>query len=650
MSNAGVSGPRAGAPGVGSDSEARCRRVYDALPQAIALFDDEDRILHANPALLQLTGSVHGEVVGRRVAALWDAPTTERVLLSLARVRATGAPHETVVEAALGDSGRRSLRVQWIPLRDESGAVREVMAVVEDVTERFANDRRMEESEKRYRMLIENMDDVVFSLDGEGVFTFVSSGIAHYGFAPQDVLGQPFYKFMHVDDVAVHLAQWGQAEAGRRATVDVRVIDGTGKVRFVRGMARPILHGDKLVAVQGILTDMTQQREMEAQLRTAQKMEAVGRLAGGVAHDFNNLLMVISSYTELAMDSLPPGEPAREDLEEVRKASLRATGLTRQLLTFSRKQVLRPEVLDLNALVGGMEKMLRRLIGEDVQLAFAPGALLGATRADAGQLEQVLMNLAVNARDAMPHGGSLRIVTSNAEVDHEVASHHLGLRPGSWVKIAVTDTGTGMDEATLARIFEPFFTTKAAGKGTGLGLAMVYGIVAQSGGGVWVKSRPGQGTTFEIFLPRASGSRPEEPGDRFGGAEPRTPALAEGILLVEDDDAVRKLTQRMLVAAGHPVVCAASGAEALKLCADDRTDARLLVTDVVLPGLNGRELWERLEKLRPGLRVLYISGYTDEAISERAGLAGLEAGVEILCKPFTADVLARTVRAILDRE
>ena len=464
MSNAAGGDARAGAPGAGSESEGRFRRVYDALPQAIALFDERDRVVHVNPALLRLTGSVAGEVVGRRAAELWGARAIEVVLPALAKARATGVSHQTLVEAVHAETGRRSLRVQWIPLCGEGGDASEVMAVVEDVTEIFASERRLEESEKQYRMLVENMDDVVFTLDGEGVFTFVSSGIAHYGLAPQDVIGQPFTKFVHVDDIAAQLGRWGQAEAGRRATADVRVIDGTGKVRFVRGMARPVLSGDRLVAVQGIVTDMTQQRETEAQLRTAQKMEAVGRLAGGVAHDFNNLLMVIGSYTELAMDALPAGTPVREDLEEVRKAARRATGLTRQLLAFSRKQVLRPEVLDLNALVGGMEKMLQRLLGEDVQLVFAPGASLGATRADAGQLEQVLMNLAVNARDAMPKGGSLRIATSNEEVDHEIASHHLGLRPGSWVKITVTDTGSGMDEATLGRIFEPFFTTKAAGK------------------------------------------------------------------------------------------------------------------------------------------------------------------------------------------
>ncbi len=628
--------------------EGRFHRAYDALPHAIALFDQDHRIVCANPAVLRLTGQTES-VLGHRPDELWEPAIAELVLSPLAKVRATGAPFETFARVPISDIGPRAFRVRWVPLLDERGGVREVMAAVEDVTDAMERERRLAKSEEQYRMLVENLDDVVFALDGQGRFTFVSSAIARYGFAAEDLIGKSFEPFLHAEDLPGEQAKWGHAEAGRRSTTDVRIVDGTGKIRYVRGAARPILEGDTLVGVQGVLTDMTSQRETEAQLRTAQKMDAVGRLAGGVAHDFNNLLMVIASYTELALDSLSPEAPAREDLEEVRKAALRATGLTRQLLTFSRKQVLRPEVIDLNALIAGMEKMLRRLLGEDVQLAFSPGVSLGATRADAGQIEQVLMNLAVNARDAMPKGGSLRVVTSNAEVDHDYASRHLGLRPGSWVKIAVTDTGTGMDEATLARIFEPFFTTKAAGKGTGLGLAMVYGIVAQSGGVVWVQSTPGQGTTFEIFLPRASGGRAEVAGERTGGVESKRSVVAEGILLVEDDDAVRKLTHRMLVAAGHPVVCAASGAEALKLCADDRTDVRLLLTDVVLPGMNGRELWERLRKLRPDLRVLYISGYTDDAISERAGLEGLELGVEIVGKPFTADVLLRTVRAALDR-
>ncbi|MFO0592794.1 MAG: PAS domain-containing protein [Polyangiaceae bacterium] len=796
-----------------------CRRSLDALPQAVAVFDRDCRVVFMNRALRALTSALDDGVIGRRPDELWPDSVSRLMLPPLERVRSSRAPHESVAELALAGRGKRSFRVQWVPLTNDDGLVTEILASIVDVTARVASERRIErltrihrtiadaneaivrsanegalfqriceialglgglvgtailrwseerdslvtvasagligpqlarvvvsraqmsagerglavgqafaenrmivrdpyvpvpgspsdtkasacfplhcdgavigvlglaadegnyfddevlglfaglvqdvsygldhlarerrltESEERYRDLVENLDDVVFALDAAGRITFMSRSVAHYGFAAEDVLGLEFQRFLHIEEAPLADADW-QLMAGRnggRIVRDTRVIDGTGKVRHVRVNARPMAEGGRLVRVQGVITDMTQQHETEAQLRIAQKMDAVGRLAGGVAHDFNNLLMVIASYTELALDSLPAEAPARDDLEEVRKAALRATGLTRQLLAFSRKQVLRPEVLDLNALIGGMEKMLRRLLGEDIQLTFYPGASLGATKADAGQLEQVLMNLAVNARDAMPKGGALQITTSNAEIDHEKASRNLGLRPGSWVKVEVTDTGTGMDEATLGRIFEPFFTTKAAGKGTGLGLAMVYGIVTQSGGVVAVRSRPGEGATFEIFLPRAAGASKGVEDARGGPDASGKAGAAEGILLVEDDDSVRRLTQRMLIAAGYRVVCASSGAEAIQACADARMDVALLLTDVVMPGLNGRELCERLRALRPELRVLYMSGYTDDAIAERAGLDGLTLGVDIVSKPFSADVLQRTIRALLDR-
>jgi len=503
----------------------------------------------------------------------------------------------------------------------------------------LARARALRASEERYRSLVDNLDDVVYELDAEGRFTFVSRSVARYGFAPEDVVGQRFERFVLEQDMPLLQKNWADSKDGRRTLADVRALDARGKTRFIRGAARPLLEGGRFAGQQGILTDLTERHEIEEQLRTSQKMEAIGRLAGGVAHDFNNLLMVILSYTDFAMEALPAEDPVRADIDEARKASLRAVGLTRQLLAFSRKQVLRPEVLDLNALIGGLEKMLRRLLGEDVELTFVPGANLGAAKADAGQIEQVLLNLVVNARDAMPGGGRLTITTRNKDVDDEYASHHLGMTPGAYVTISVIDTGVGMDEATQRRIFEPFFTTKAAGKGTGLGLATVYGIVKQSGGHIWVSSEVGHGTKFEIFLPLESAAF---------GVEKRTVSLkpargTETVLLVEDEEAVRRLTQRILVAAGYKVLPAANGAEALQACASEaRID--LLVTDVVMPGMNGRDLWARLKNLRPALKVLYMSGYTDEVIADRGAL---EPGAPLVGKPFSSDVLLRHVRLAL---
>jgi signal transduction histidine kinase/ActR/RegA family two-component response regulator len=383
------------------------------------------------------------------------------------------------------------------------------------------------------------------------------------------------------------------------------------------------------------------EREREEQLRQSQKMEAVGRLAGGVAHDFNNLLTVITGYTEIALKRLPGDAPIRAFLEEARAAANRAAGLTHQLLAFSRKQVLQPKVLDLNDTVEQIDKMLRRLIGEDVELELRLDEGAGAVFADPGQVEQVLMNLAVNARDAMPHGGRLTIETAAAEVAEPSVEAGGTARPGAYIMVAVRDTGTGMDEATKARVFEPFFTTKEQGKGTGLGLSTVFGIVTQSEGFVRVESEPGQGTTIRVYLPRT----------RLGGGANGADADAavpsgEGatILLIEDEAAVRRLTRVALEGRGYRVLEAASADEALELAERNRGEVGLVISDVVMPGLSGPRLVARLRERVGPLRVLFISGYTDDAISHHGVL---DDGVALLSKPFTPDSLARKVHEVL---
>jgi nitrogen-specific signal transduction histidine kinase len=391
----------------------------------------------------------------------------------------------------------------------------------------------------------------------------------------------------------------------------------------------------------GTLSDITEQKSMQEQLLQAQKMESVGRLAGGVAHDFNNLLTVINGYSNLLLSGLPEDDPRRESVREIRHAGERAAALTQQLLAFSRRQTLQPKLLSLNTAVAETERMLQPVIGEDIRLVTVLGPGLGLIQADAGQISQVLMNLAVNARDAMPNGGCLTVETANEDLDERGAATHPGFRTGRYVRLSVSDTGLGMDEETCRHLFEPFYTTKPHGRGTGLGLSSVYGIVQQSGGWIWVQSKPAEGAAFHIYLPRidappqASSAVPEEPRETAGHGT---------ILLVEDQENVRRLTASLLESFGYCVLKAANGQEALALSASYAGPIHLLLTDVVMPGLSGTELAGQVAKLWPGIRVLFMSGYTDSVIAQH-GILG--EGKAFLQKPFTPPALAASVREVL---
>jgi two-component system, cell cycle sensor histidine kinase and response regulator CckA len=387
--------------------------------------------------------------------------------------------------------------------------------------------------------------------------------------------------------------------------------------------------------------ERSQRKELEHQFRQSQKMEAIGRLAGGIAHDFNNMLTVINGYSEMLLQNLNPDDPKRRNVEQIKQAGERAASLTRQLLSFSRKQVLDLKVLDLNAVAANLDEMLQRLIGEDIDLVTLLKPGLGRVKADQGQVEQVLMNLVVNARDAM-QGGTLTVETANVELDEAYARQHVDVQPGPYVMLAVSDTGCGMDEETQSRVFEPFFTTKEQGKGTGLGLTTVYGIVKQGGGHIWVHSEVGRGTTFKIYLPRVEG---DITSDEPGAANTKAISGTETILLVEDETEVRHLVREILGKSGYLVLEAEHSDKAVQFCGEYPGKIHLMVTDVVMPGMSGRELAQRVKSSRPDMTVLFISGYTDDAVI-RHGILGT--AVAFLQKPFTSDGLLRKVRGLLD--
>ena len=457
-----------------------------------------------------------------------------------------------------------------------------------------------------------------------------------------------FQSVTHPDDLATDLAMLARVGRGEIDTYELekRYIHASGRVIWiqldvavVRGAA-----GEPLYFI-GQIQDITNRRQLEEQFRQSQKMEAVGRLAGGVAHDFNNVLTVISGYSELALQRVGEGstgsehDEVREDLEGIKRAAARATSLTQQLLAFSRQQVLRPGIVDLNTIVAEIEKMLDRLIGEDIALVVTLDQTVGPVLADAGQLEQVILNLAVNARDAMPTGGTLTLETRAAALETALDGANGRIEPGRYVRLVVTDSGIGMDPATRDRIFEPFFTTKELGKGTGLGLSTVYGILEQSGGQIVVRTAPGEGTSFELYLPESARVDLDEPPWADSGAG----GGSETILLVEDEDSVRGVARRMLERSGYRVLVAANGGDALKVCEAHDQEIDLMVTDVVMPHMRGVELAQRAERVRPGLRVLFMSGYTDNAIDP-----SIDRSVSFLQKPFTFVELLGAVRAALE--
>ncbi|HUF35844.1 MAG TPA: PAS domain S-box protein [Gemmatimonadales bacterium] len=506
------------------------------------------------------------------------------------------------------------------------------------VVERARAEEAIRASENRYRLLMEQAGDAILVLDTTGSIVDANTAATELtGYSRAELLALTLADTYPPEDREMALVRMRQVSEGEAVRLERQLRRKNGENVDVEISAKVLPGG----LMQGIIRDIRERRTLEEQLRQSQKMEAVGKLAGGVAHDFNNLLTAIAGYAELVLDTLASEDPRRLDVQEICQATDRAATLTRQLLAFSRRQVLQPRLLDLHNLVMGVERLVRRLIGEDVEIVSLTEPGLGLVRADPSQLEQVLLNLAVNARDAMPGGGRLTIETRNALLGPEYTAGHAAVEPGPYVLLAVTDNGSGMDDATRTRIFEPFFTTKEPGRGTGLGLSMVYGIVKQSGGYIWVYSEVGRGTSFKIYLPRVAGevaqAAPEPAPSGQGGKET--------ILLVEDEPAVRSLAHRLLTERGYRVIAAADGTAALDLAGRHEGVIDLLMTDVVMPGMGGRELAERLLALRPATRVLYITGYTEDTVV-RHGL--VRSGLSFLEKPFRPDVLLARVRQVLD--
>ncbi len=622
------------------ESQERYRDLVENAHDIIYSHDLEGNFTSVNRAAEQITGYTHDESLAMNI---FDTVAPEHAGRSREMIRRKLSGDEVTayeMEIVAKDSRRVPVEVNT-KLTYQNGVPVGVQGIARDITE-----RKLAQAElTRLAAAVEQTADSVLITDPKGNIEYVNPAFERItGYSKEEVVGKnPRILKSGKNDPANYRELWDTIL--RREVWVGQLVNQKkdGSLFSERVTISAVLDDTKEIAhFVAVKQDITHEIQLEEQLRQSQKMEAIGQLAGGVAHDFNNLLTAINGYSSLALQKIEENHPLRNYLEEIKKAGDRAANLTRQLLAFGRKQILQPLPINLNDVVGDMNKMLRRLIGEDIVLSARLDSSLKRIQADPGQIEQVLVNLVVNARDAMPQGGTLTIETAMVDFDEEYAGKRLGTRPGSYVMLAVSDTGTGMDEQTQARIFDPFFTTKDKGKGTGLGLSTVYGIVKQSGGNIWVYSEPGRGTTFKVYLPpiESAGIQAEK-----AKVEVPIPRGSETVLLVEDEDVVRGLTRQILEQAGYEVVESARGKEAIRLYTESDRSIDLLLTDVVMPETSGKEVADQLTALKPGLKVLFMSGYTDEAIVHHGVL---DSNIQFIQKPFTPAALARKVREVLD--
>ncbi|MGO9520437.1 MAG: PAS domain S-box protein [Candidatus Korobacteraceae bacterium] len=618
--------------------------ITEGTTDSVFVKDLQGHYLMINSAGADLLGRSVAEVIGKDDAELFT-PENGREIMARDRQVVDSGKSQTYEELGISGGVARTYLATKGPYRDSSGEVIGLLGICRDISDRKRAEEDFRRSQQKLRIHFEHTPLAVVEWDTQLRITEWSPSAERvFGYSREEAMGKdgsflvPPALQEHIDRIGKEILE---LKGGTRSTNDNITKDG--RTISCEWYNTPLVdESGRVLGVASLVQDVTERVALEERLRQSQKMEAIGRLAGGVAHDFNNLLTVIMGYSQILTDGVPPGSRLMDATTQIRSAADRAAGITRQLLAFSRKQVLSPRVIDLNDIMLNLDTMLRRLIGEDVEVFTVPGRGLGAVKADPGQIEQVIMNLALNARDAMPNGGKLTLETQNTDLNDAYAGDHKPLQPGRYVMLAVSDTGTGMNEETKAHIFEPFFTTKEVGKGTGLGLSMVYGIIKQSGGYIWVYSEPGRGTTFKIYLPRV-----DQPAEGAGAAK-RPGDIQRGtetILLVEDDAQLRQLTSSVLAHCGYKVLPAAGAEEGLALCRENHRAIHLLVTDVIMPGMNGRQLAEQVSQISPHTRVLYVSGYTSNAIVH---YGVLDPGLSFLPKPFSLSALIAKVREVLD--
>lgn len=622
--------------------------AVECTTDLICITDLDDRFIFANKAFLDAYGYTEAEILGQRPTILASSSTSPGVSAEIMSSTRQGGWRGELFNRRK-DGAEFPISLSTSIIRDPLGQPLGLVGVAHDITEQHRAREALQLAEAEYRSLFENSIEGIVRSTPSGQFVRVNPAMARMlGYESAEALRNAIHDLEHqvyADPEKRREFSLIQERDGFVKNFECQWVRRDGRKIWVSMTARAIRDSqEKTQYYEGFVEDVTARKTLEAQLRQSQKMEAIGLLAGGIAHDFNNLLTVIIGCSDV-LDGQPSLDASSKELvHEIRRAGERAANLTHQLLAFGRKQILQPKTLPVNRLVAETEKMLRRLIGENIRLSVRLDANAGYITADPVLLEQIILNLAVNARDAMPEGGNLRVSTATIQIDEAAAKERPGFAPGDYVMLEISDTGCGMDEATKARIFEPFFTTKEQGKGTGLGLATVYGSVKQSGGYIEVRSDSGQGSTFRIYFPHARGGVEAEPSR---GHEEVSARGAETILLAEDEDAVRAFTALVLRSSGYQVLEARNGPDAVRVSQEFTGSLPLLVTDVIMPQMSGRQLAESLTLARPELRVIYLSGYTDDDLFQH-GISKTETA--FVQKPFSAKTLTQMVREVLDRE